>query len=198
MFFYRHTVDERAFQEDGCRLHRMAIEEEATVVARVKDQVFIYKYENEERDQVEYFMIDYSIELSTPEDFQSFCPAFMGFCALSYLEDWAAIETSILYVSPNFRRMGVAEQLYDAILDDGQIVICGWSHNPKSRALWKKMMSNPKYVIWAQDMNDIDRISDVWFDEEDEMVCNLKVYVDIKVKTCKEDVRLVAINPEKV
>jgi GNAT superfamily N-acetyltransferase len=176
----------------------MAIEEEATVVARVKDQVFIYKYENEERDQVEYFMIDYSIELSTPEDFQSFCPAFMGFCALSYLEDWAAIETSILYVSPNFRRMGVAEQLYDAILDDGQIVICGWSHNPKSRALWKKMMSNPKYVIWAQDMNDIDRISDVWFDEEDEMVCNLKVYVDIKVKTCKEDVRLVAINPEKV
>lgn len=199
MFFYRHTVAEAEMEEDACRLHRMAIEKKATLLL-TKGKIGIYKYFNKKKDQLEYFMIDHSIELKTPEDFQVFNPSVMGLCVLAKLEGWSAIEVSILYVSPAFRRQGVATKLYDAILDDGQIVICGWSHNPKSRALWKKLAQDKKYVVWAQDMNDTDRISDVWFDDDGKMQCDLKIYVDLKMKKdkMKEDVRLIAINPLKV
>lgn len=167
---------------------------------KLKGKVCVYKYDNEKDGRIEYVMIDHSVPLVTPEDFHILCPAVMGFCAMSKLEGWVAVETAILYVSPLWRRRGVAQTLYDTMLRDGQIIISGWCHNPKSYNLWKKMVMNPNYVVWAQDMKNTDRQSDVWVDDDGEYVCNLKLYNDIKKKSrkMKEDIRFVAINPRHV
>lgn len=200
MYYYRYKLAEPKLDRDGVRLHRLVTEDQAQLIHLSKNQIGIWKYDNVEDERVEYVMISHNTPLGKPEDYQILNPQVMGYCSLNKLKDWAAIETAILYTSPEWRGQGVAYKLYEWILHDGQIVICGEQHNPKSRALWLKLLQDQRYVVWACDMKNIDRQSDVWIDEDGEIICNLKLYVDIKMKKrkMKEDIRLIAINPRKI
>lgn len=202
MFYYRYKLDEPSYDRDCIRLHKMIQVGEAELVSiDVKTKNEVWKYHNEKDERIEYVMINPNIALTGDPFWDDFIDSrVLGFVSLSLLKNWLAIETMILYVNPMWRRFGVAYKLYENILNDGQIVICGNQHNPKSRALWLKLLQDKRFVVWAHDVKNLDRTSDVWIDENNELICNLKLYVDIKMKkrNMKEDIRLIAINPRKV
>lgn len=118
-----------------------------------------------------------------------------GFCCMSELPGWVALETSMLYVQPESRGKGIASLIYDVVMKDGVIVISGYSHNPKSRKLWMNIVNNPKYTAWAHDIINLDRYADVIIDEG-QIVCALKIYEDIKKmrRRRRQDVRIIAFN----
>jgi GNAT superfamily N-acetyltransferase len=112
---------------------------------------------------------------------------------------WCAQEVTYLFVRPDYRKLGVASHLYDIILNDDVLLMSGWSQNPKSKGLWMKLIKEGNYTIWAQDILDLDRICQVFFDEDGELVTNLKLYHDIhkKPRRLKTDVRLFAMKRDE-
>lgn len=193
MYFYKYKLAEPKFDRDAIKIAKAVKDGLAELISK-KGKVHCFKYIDSKNERVEYILIDKSIK----DEADSICdPSVMGFISLSSLKKWVAIETMILYVAPSFRRKGIASKLYDEVLKDGQIVISGNQHNPKSRALWLKMAKNPSYVVWATDVNDLSKTSDVW-EDDGEIICNLKLYDDINMKPRrpKEDIRFIAINPK--
>jgi len=84
--------------------------------------------------------------------------------------------------------------IYDTVLKDEIILVSGEMQNIRARAIWVKLVKHPNYTVWAQDLMDLSRkeMVDV---ENDELVCSLKLYNDLKMKRRKrkEDIRLIAV-----
>jgi hypothetical protein len=71
----------------------------------------------------------------------------------------------------------------------------GWSQNPKSRGLWMKLIRDESITVWAQDILDLNKICQVYFDDDGELQTSLKLYHDISKKSARlnTDVRLFAM-----
>jgi hypothetical protein len=145
-----------------------------------------------------YFVVDKTFPLEKCPKRQSNRPhpVVIGFCAMVKQPRWVAHETVMLYVSPESRGRGIATILYDGIMKDGVIVMSGYSHNPKSRNLWMKIVSTSTYITWAHDIVNLDRYSSIEV-IDGKFRCDLKLYEDIKKirRRRKQDVRIIAYNP---
>lgn len=103
---------------------------------------------------------------------------------------WAAWEVRQVWVFPDWRRDGLAKKIYQAAVNrDGILLASGKSQSKSARALWHRFVKDRTFNIWAQDFNNLDLTSDVFF-EDDELQCNLELYTRW---SCKHDVRLIAV-----
>jgi hypothetical protein len=199
MFFYRYKVAEPHLNKYACEMHAAFLAGKTEKNATVGKDIQIHKWFDREDKAWVYFALSMPLA-STPHKVsrKPYAP-ILGFICLSKVPRWHVLETDIIYVNPNARGQGMATVLYDAVLKDGHIVMSGYSHNPKSRRLWMKLVQNPKYVTWAHDIINLDQYSDVWVDE-DQFECNLKLYDDIKKirRRMKSDVRILMFNPRYV
>lgn len=198
MFFYRHNVSEPQLDKYGCWLYDQFLKGTTELVATCGDKIKVHKVFDKSDGQLCYFILDHKIKVESKEDLKKQNPAVMGFCSLSKLPRWKALETTMLYVSPLWRRSGVALMLYDAIMKDGVVLMSGYSHNPKSRALWVKLVQNERYTTWAHDILDLKKFSPIMIDDNGDFDCKLKIYEDIKKlrRRRKQDVRIIAFNPK--
>lgn len=179
MFFYRYQpVEKHLDRYCGTLIKNL---DKAELVAGTKNKG-TYKVPNRPEQQIVYFSVHEGV--------------VTGLAALNKIQRWKALETGMLYVPRPFRRQGVALKLYDDVLKDGVLLMSGYSHNPKSRALWMKLVENKKYTTWAQDIVNLEHLSPIDVDDGD-FVCDLKLYDDIKKlrRRRKHDVRICAINP---
>jgi hypothetical protein len=203
MFFYRNRVSEPHLNKYAGWLHQQYLSGKSEQVAQDKKQARFSYHKTIDMDSREsvFFMVDTSLSVDEcpRKPTRDPHPAVLGFCSLGRMPRWVALETSMLYVSPLARGHGVASAIYSSIMMDGNIVISGYSHNPKSRRLWMKMIENPNYVVWAHDLIDLNRYADVVV-EDGKIECQLKIYEDIKKirRRRRQDVRFVAYNPRYV
>lgn len=121
----------------------------------------------------------------------------VAFVELERPKRWVAQEVTYLFVRPDYRKLKIATHLYDVVIEDGILLMSGWSQNPKSRGLWMKLVANKNYTVWAQDILNLDRICQVYFDDG-ELQTDLKLYHDInkKPRKLKTDVRLFAMKAQ--
>jgi hypothetical protein len=201
MFFYRYKVDESHLNKYAFHLHEAYLSQKSLKVATAGPALAINKAFDTSTREMIYFVVDKSVPLEdcpTKPSKQPH-PAILGFCAMSRMPRWVALETNMLYVNPEARGRGIATTIYDSIMKDGVIVMSGYSHNQKSRRLWMNIAQNPKYVVWAHDIVDLNRYADVTV-EEDTFSCELKIYEDIKKirRRRRADVRFIAYNPRYV
>lgn len=197
MFFYRYRVVESHLNKYAWWLYQKFILNKSEKIATAGSVLHIHKiYDNNSREWV-YFVVDTSISTEVCPKKPSHIPhpALLGFASMVKPPRWIALETAMLYVSPESRGKGIATILYDSILKDGKIIMSGYSHNQKSRRLWMNIVQNPKYTVWAHDIVDLNRYADVQV-VDGTFACELKIYEDIKKmrRRRRQDVRFIAFN----
>lgn len=102
---------------------------------------------------------------------------------------WSVWEVYQAWTFPDWRRGGLALQIYKAIINRERLLLAsGKTQSKSARAFWSKLIEHKTFNIWAQDFNDLDLRSQVLF-EDDEVHCNLELYTRWRTK---QDVRLVA------
>lgn len=201
MFFYRYNVVESHINCYAWWLFRWMKEGRSEEVKRISSSVMVHKLFDPNAREWVYFAVDEKkaehLGIGRPKSTPH--PAIVGFCALNKIPKWVALETTMLYVSPEYRGGGVARKIYDAIMTDGQIVISGYSHNPKSKSLWMRMVKSRKYAMWAADILDLTRNAQIEI-VDGKFECSLKLYEDIKKlrRQRKQDIRIIAFNPKYV
>ena len=184
MFFYRYRVVETHLNKYAAWLYNIFLSGKSEKVATSGRDLHIHKVLDKSAGEWVYFAIQKAKEV-------------IGFCSLTKIPRWKGLETSMLYVNPLARGKGIASIIYDAVMKDGVIVISGYSHNPKSRSLWLKMVQNPKYVTWAHDIINLNRYAPIYV-ENGKFECELKLYEDIKKRRRlrRQDIRIIAYNPK--
>jgi hypothetical protein len=108
---------------------------------------------------------------------------------------WKAWEVRQVWVFPDWRGEGLAAKIYKAAVNkEGIILASGKTQAKSARALWLKLVRDEVFNIWAQDFNDLDLRSAVWF-EDDMLHSDLELYVNPRRGwySLKHDVRLIAI-----
>lgn len=104
-------------------------------------------------------------------------------------DGWTALEVVQLWTFPDYRGAGNAARLYHAAIDiDDKLIMTGSSHSTASRKLWESFIRKQCFNIWAHEINGLDQLSDVFFDEG-ELQCSLPIYTK---SADVFDVRLVA------
>jgi hypothetical protein len=198
MFYYRHSVNEVALNKFSRELHALYLAGGTKKIARF-DFLEMHKIFDSDDHAWVYFLIDTDAALKYPAKVRNKAPseAVYGFAALCKIKDWVALEVEMLYVNPNFRKMGVAGILYGSVMKDGHIIVSGNRQNLKSRALWLKMVNDTKIITWAHDILDLSRYAPIVVDDDGELYCQLKIYEDIKKlrRVKRQDVRIIAYNP---
>lgn len=194
MFFYRYIVVESHLNKYSGWLQERYLSGKTCKVATSGKNIHIQKIFDSTAKEWVYFALDVSTRF-TPIVSKTPNPAVLGFCSLTKIPRWKALETSMLYVNPEARGKGIASLIYDAVLKDGVMLMSGFSHNQKSRRLWMKLVQNPRYTTWAHDILNLDSYSDITV-EDDTFQCDLKVYEDIKKMRRKrrQDIRIIAFN----
>lgn len=184
MYFYTNRVAETHLNKYANKLLKRWDACETEKVTGVSKDLEIHKTEETKTSERIYFIVD-KANKTVP-----------GYCCLDVIPGWTALETNMLFVNPSYRGLGIALIIYDGILKDGNIVISGWSHNPKSKGVWYKLATNKKYTAWAHDIKNLDRYCQL--DAEDnQLKCDLKLYENIrnkKSKQQKEDIRIIIYN----
>lgn len=61
------------------------------------------------------------------------------------LRTW--FEVQMLMVDPSFRGQGIAEHLYRTALELGITLMSDWSHSDGAAAIWRKLGSDPRYIL---------------------------------------------------
>lgn len=187
MLFYRHKLAERS-PTRHCDWLESCLQKGRPTVVRTEQTRYgdfsVSKYYDREYRKLIYFLHSNG--------------AVLAFVEMERPRRWVAHEVTYLFVRPDYRQHGVASHLYDVILEDGILLMSGWSQNPKSRGLWMKLIKRKEYTVWAQDILDLDRICQVFFNEFGELQTDLKLYHDInkKPRKLKTDVRLFAMKAE--
>jgi GNAT superfamily N-acetyltransferase len=189
MFLNRRGIEESHLHNYSEYLYKVWSCGESLLVAYLKNKIQVHKvFVKKDRAWI-YFAVDTTKQITTS----------LGYICLRTIPKWKALETFNLYVLPEYRGMGIALSLYDAVFKDGKIVVSGWSHTKKSHGLWMKLVQNPRYVAWAHDMLNLARLAPILI-ENDEYVCELKLYDNMKnVRKKKlEDIRIVIYNPKYI
>lgn len=197
MFFYRYTIASTHLHRYQADIHKRFLSGRCERVKSSSTGFRIYKFfDNVDRDWI-YFAIDHKLAKKVqPKVSKQPSSVILGFCSLTKLPRWLAMEVSIVYTNPQLRGKGIASMLYDAILRDGVILISGYSQCSASRHLWMKIIQNPLYVTWAHDIVNLKRYSQVTV-ENNQFDCSLRIYQDIKKvrRKRREDIRFIAIYP---
>lgn len=113
---------------------------------------------------------------------------------------WQAWEVMQSWCYPEHRGKGYGTKLYQAVINDDRLLLSsGNIHSKYSRAVWKSFIKKGLFNVWAQDFRDLDRVSVVEYDkDDDELVCELDLYdfrtsyEDFFYKYRPQDVRLLA------
>src|SRR5271167_2562740 len=176
-------------------MHKRFLSKRCKLVRARSPELHVFKFfDRNDRDWI-YFAINPILAKSfKPKRTLTANPAIYGFCSLTKISRWVAPEVSMLYVNPEARGKGMSGFLYDTILRNKIILVSGEMQNIRARAIWIKLVKNPSYTVWAQDLMDLSRKEMVEV-ENDELVCSLKLYNDLKMKRRKrkEDIRLIAV-----
>lgn len=102
---------------------------------------------------------------------------------------WKAWEVKQVWVFKDVRDEGLASEIYKvAVNRDGILLASGKTQSKSSRALWRKLVRQRAFNVWAQDFNNLDLRSQVWF-EDDELHSELELYSRVPNK---HDVRFIA------
>lgn len=107
---------------------------------------------------------------------------------------WAAFEVKHVWVEPEYRGCGLTESIYRAAINhDGIMIASGITQTKWARALWARFVRDDIFHIWAQDLNDLDRVAPVFYDEGEVYTSLPHLYTrDFKIYK-KHDVRLIAV-----
>lgn len=200
MFFYRYRVRESHLNRYAGCLHTEFLLSKSQRVAALGQHLEVHKIFDTTSRNCVYFIVDLAADASAhPKKSSAPHPAVIAFCSMSKMPRWVALETTMLYVSPAHRRLGLARRLYDTIMKDGVIIMSGYSHNQKSRRLWMSIVQNNRYIAWAHDILDLDRYADILI-EDGTIECSLKIYEDIKKmkRLRRQDIRIIAYNPKYI
>lgn len=184
MLFYRHKLTERS-PNRHCDWLKSHLRFGSSILLRHANDVYegnvsVSKYYDKKYRKLVYFL---------------HCDGeVLAFVELEQPKKWVAHEVTYLFVRADYRKLGVASYLYSSIIEDGILLMSGWSQNPKSRGLWMKLIKQEKYNIWAQDILNLERTCQVYFDDG-ELQSSLKLYQDINKKPRKlnSDIRLFAM-----
>lgn len=195
MYLYRYTPRNGHLHTYEAELHQRYLEGKCTPVKCAHDSLKAFKYfEKYDRDWM-YFLIDTKLAKKTdPEYSKEPSKVVHGFVSLTKLPRWASHEVAMLYVNPEMRGQGLGALVYDCVLQDKIILVSGSTQSFAARRLWMKLAQNSNYVVWAQDLMNLDRTSLVTVEGGD-FDCSFKLYNDMKTKRRKqtEDIRLIAV-----
>jgi hypothetical protein len=109
---------------------------------------------------------------------------------------WAAYEPLQVYTVKEYRRLGLSKKLYiTAVNTDGIILMSGKTQTSSSKALWEDFIKNEVFNVFAIDLWNLKKTSDVLF-EDGEVWSTLPLYFkQSEVQT--SDVRLVGTRKQK-
>ena len=131
------------------------------------------------KDRRAYAICDYIDEEAVP----------VAWVSLKRKRKWIAFEVEQTYVLKPYRGNRYAEKLYEAVVEDGQLLASGFCHTKYSKKLWARLVASDKLNIWAQDFHNLSRTSPV-FEEDGKVICpDLDLYHE---PYCAQDVRLLA------
>ncbi len=196
MFFYRFKPRSTHLHRYEAEMHRRFLSRKCKLVRTLPGLQICKFYERCDGDWI-YFVIDVSLARSIKrfshwEASRKPNPCILGFCALTKIPRWMSHEVAMLYVNPEHRGKGISSLIYDAILGDGVILVSGKMQNAAARRIWIRLVKDPRYTVWAQDLMNLKRTALVSV-EDDELNCSLKLYRDLKMRRRKqtEDMRLI-------
>lgn len=128
------------------------------------------------------------------------CPDFIkGYLIIGKKKRrWAAWQVIMTFIDEQYRGFGLGKRLYDAVIvHDALMLMSDFKQTVNAKTLWESFIRSKKYNIWAQDVADLNNISQVFWDSEnDEVYSNLHIWhVDSKKPrdNPREDVRLIAV-----
>ena len=89
-----------------------------------------------------------------------------------------------------YRGNGYADLLYEAAINkDNLILMSGWSHTKHSIKMWARFVANDTFNIWAQDINNLNRVSPVYEQDGKVVAFDLDLY---HAPFQSQDIRLIA------
>jgi GNAT superfamily N-acetyltransferase len=127
------------------------------------------------------------------------CPSFIkGYVIIEKkkrkLDIWQVVMS---YIHNEYRGKGLGSKLYDAIINhDNLILISDHKQTKDAKNLWTNFIKNKKYNICAIDINNIKKISAVyWNDDTENIESSLPIWhIRMPRNYKKQDIRLIAIN----
>ncbi len=196
MYLYRYTISEPHLNKYSHELHEAFLKNRTHFVAKWgKLEVRKVNIFDDDKQGIAYFIINPRAAFDhIPAPKKSIeSQVILGFAALTSIKRWKAKEVHLTYILPAHRGKNYAFKLYKAIVNDGVILLSGIMQNLKSRGLWLKLCQTRNVVSWAHDLLDTKRFAPVQVCDN-ELVCTMKVYEDIKKmkrRIRRQDVRLV-------
>lgn len=199
MFFYRFNPASTHLHKYESEMHLRYLQGRCEQVQCEHPILEAYKFHQKADGELVYFLVNPKVAKKTPiKESKEPHPAIPGFVALSKMPRWTAREVTMVYVNPEIRARGLGQLIYDTVLRDNILLMSGVSHCIKSKRLWMSLIQNPNYQVWAHDIMNLNRCSQVWI-EDDDIKCDFQLYRDIKTKrrVQREDIRLLAIYKAK-
>lgn len=128
------------------------------------------------------------------------CPEFIkGYLIIQKKKrGWMAWQVIISYVNSQYRGLGLGKQLYDSVIaHDKLMLMTDFKQTKNAKGLWESFIKSERYNIWAQDIQNLENKSLVFWDKENnEVYSNLCIWNkdgNISNEKMKEDVRLIAL-----
>jgi GNAT superfamily N-acetyltransferase len=114
----------------------------------------------------------------------------VGWIWLKRKRNWIAFEVQQLFIMREYRGNGYADLLYEAAINkDNLILMSGWSHTKHSTKMWARFVANDTFNIWAQDINNLNRVSPVYEQDGKVVAFDLDLY---HAPFQSQDIRLIA------
>lgn len=196
MYLYKYTISQPHLHKYAHELHDAFLKGKTSFV-RQWGNLHVRKVNifDDDKSGITYFIIDPYAAFEHPATPKKSTESkvIRGFVALTSIRRWKAKEVHLTYVMPQHRRKNYAYRLYREVVNDGVILLSGIMQNPKSRNLWIKLCQARNIVSWAHDILNTKRFAPVQV-LDDELMCSLKIYEDIKKmkrRIRRQDVRLV-------
>lgn len=107
-------------------------------------------------------------------------------------KDWMSWEVMQVFVSLEYRNQGLAYKLYSTAIDQDDLIIMSGDRQAKSsRYLWQSFIKQNRFNIFATDILNLDKQSEIFYDEDEDhkLWCSLDVYEKVK---SDQDIRLIA------
>lgn len=114
-----------------------------------------------------------------------------GWMLLTQKPRWQCWEVAQSFVFEEFRGMGIGKKIYHGVLNDGVLLASGHQQSQHGRRMWRSLIKEGKYHIWAHDFNDTDIYAPVAWDEEEQDLYSPLVIYD-RYYWSSHDIRLMA------
>jgi len=119
----------------------------------------------------------------------------VGWIWLVRKSGWVSYEVQQTFVMPAYRGNRYAEKLYMAAVNtDGLLLTSGCSHTKHSSKLWARLVAKETFNIWAQDLKNLSRTSQVYAEQGKVQGYTMDIY---HPPFQRQDVRLIAQRKRK-